>query len=143
MGGQKMPCKWHPTLTADAIFNLQCCTCVVALVFIRQESFNYKKFADADAHGNLVSDFDSKADLIDALLTSCHIPVYFAGSFVRTFRGRLAYDGGVSNFLPVPPESEYAARVCCFPSQSISLVRSLAMSNRVRTMWVGQVLLRL
>lgn len=72
-----------------------------------------------------MSEFSSRDDLIAALLTSCHIPIYFTGAVVRNFRGALACDGGLANFLPVPPDVEYAARVCCFPSQSMpALVRS-------------------
>lgn len=77
------------------------------------------------ARSHLVSEFTSKADVIQALLTSCHIPFYFAGTFARTFRGRYCYDGGVTNFIPVPPDLDYAARVCCFPSKGISMAKSI------------------
>lgn len=70
-----------------------------------------------------MSQFSSKRDLIDALLTSCHIPLYFDGTLTCTFRGGVAMDGGIVNFLPVPPAAEYTARVCCFPSQNFTLVR--------------------
>jgi predicted acylesterase/phospholipase RssA len=78
----------------------------------------------ADLRAELVSEFSSRNDLIAAMLTSCHIPVYFTGAIARTFRGRLACDGGLADFLPIPPGMDYAARVCCFPSQSLpALVR--------------------
>lgn len=82
--------------------------------------------AHADAQGELVSAFSSRDDLINCLLTSCQIPVYFDGKFGRPFRGHLSFDGGATNFLPSPPV-EYTARVCCFPSRRISIVRSLCM----------------
>lgn len=83
------------------------------------------------ARGQVISEFESKADLIQCLLTSCHIPMYFAGSFSRTFRGRLCYDGGVTNFIPVPPPqapSSYATRVCCFPSKTMGKLVNIHIS---------------
>jgi hypothetical protein len=35
-----------------------------------------------------------REDLIQALLTSCHIPWYFDGSIVRSFRQTPCFDGG-------------------------------------------------
>lgn len=72
-----------------------------------------------------MTQFESRDDLIAALLTSCHIPMYFTGTLARQFRGNLACDGGLTNFLPVPADSQYAVRVCCFPSQSLSQKLSL------------------
>jgi hypothetical protein len=43
---------------------------------------------------NLVSEFTTKADLISALLTSCHIPYYTSKQFATRFRGDLHLDGG-------------------------------------------------
>lgn len=77
----------------------------------------------ADLSSTLVSRFHSKQDLIDALLTSCHIPLYFNGTLTRSFRGGAAMDGGIINFLPVPPAAAYTARICCFPSKNFTLVR--------------------
>lgn len=42
----------------------------------------------------LVSRFADREDLIQALLTSCHIPWYFDGSLVRSFRATPCFDGG-------------------------------------------------
>lgn len=70
-----------------------------------------------------MSQFESKQDLIDALLTSCHIPLYANGTLTRNFRGAAAMDGGIFNFLPVPPGADYATRVCCFPSKNFTIVR--------------------
>jgi hypothetical protein len=42
----------------------------------------------------LVSQFEDREDLIQALLTSCHIPWYFDGSLVRRYRASAAFDGG-------------------------------------------------
>eukprot|EP00892_Ulva_mutabilis_P006036 jgi/Ulvmu1/3804/UM018_0014.1 len=77
---------------------------------------------------SLVSRFHSKEDLIDALLTSCHIPIYFNGNLTTTFRGGRAMDGGIFNFLPVPPAADYTARVCCFPSQNFTLAGNVHVS---------------
>jgi predicted acylesterase/phospholipase RssA len=78
----------------------------------------------ADARGELISVFETRSDLIETLCTSAHIPFYSDGSAARKYRGTWYYDGGITNFLPAPPEVDYTARVCCFPSQSLNLVRS-------------------
>eukprot|EP00195_Chlamydomonas_chlamydogama_P016101 CAMPEP_0202891716 /NCGR_PEP_ID=MMETSP1392-20130828/1710_1 /ASSEMBLY_ACC=CAM_ASM_000868 /TAXON_ID=225041 /ORGANISM="Chlamydomonas chlamydogama, Strain SAG 11-48b" /LENGTH=529 /DNA_ID=CAMNT_0049575549 /DNA_START=201 /DNA_END=1792 /DNA_ORIENTATION=+ len=65
-----------------------------------------------------VSQFHSKDDLVEALLASCHIPVYASGSWVTKFRGRYYVDGGVANFVPAPP-TPTAIKVCCFPVNQI------------------------
>ena len=79
----------------------------------------------------LVSDFTSREDLIEALLSSCHIPFWMTGKPTTRFRGGRAVDGGLLNFLPLPPpgperrresneeedlESYHSIGVCCFPS---------------------------
>lgn len=87
----------------------------------------------ADIQQELVTQFETRDDLIAALLTSCHIPIYFTGSFARQFRGKLACDGGLSNFLPTPSVAQYAVRVCCFPSQSLSQSLSLVRYCFYRT----------
>ncbi|KAK9841996.1 hypothetical protein WJX81_003246 [Elliptochloris bilobata] len=71
--------------------------------------------------GKLISSFESKEDLIACLLTSCHIPWWFDGGIARTFRGSMHYDGGLTNFIPVPPET-VGVRVCCFPASAIRSV---------------------
>lgn len=74
----------------------------------------------------LVSDFTSREDLIEALLSSCHIPFWMTGKPTTRFRGGRAVDGGLLNFLPLPPppgdeedsERYHSVGVCCFPSAS-------------------------
>lgn len=66
--------------------------------------------------GLLVSEFTSRDDLISALLTSCHIPIWFDGKPTTKFRGDVALDGGLTNFLPDAPGCDTSIRVCCFPA---------------------------
>ncbi|GIL51483.1 hypothetical protein Vafri_7461 [Volvox africanus] len=66
----------------------------------------------------MISEFESKDDFINALLTSCHIPFYFNGSWMTEFRGKFYMDGGVAAFIPRPP-TEYAVKVCCFPVNEV------------------------
>ncbi|XP_063099959.1 1-acylglycerol-3-phosphate O-acyltransferase PNPLA3 isoform X2 [Cavia porcellus] len=54
----------------------------------------------SDGQNVLVSDFQSKQEVLDALLCSCFIP-FFCGLIPPTFRGVRYVDGGVSNNLPV------------------------------------------
>ncbi|XP_030626173.1 patatin-like phospholipase domain containing 3 [Chanos chanos] len=53
----------------------------------------------SDGENVLVSDFDSKDELIQALICSCFIPVY-CGLIPPAFRGVRYVDGGISDNLP-------------------------------------------
>lgn len=96
----------------------------------------------------LLTDFKDRDDLIQALLTSCHIPMYFDRHRpFRRFRDGWYCDGGLTNFIPIPGEAlaargwghrhdvwrpasnsshlpfpaagvEHGYRVCCFPLQA-------------------------
>lgn len=74
-----------------------------------------------------ISRFRSRPHLISTLLTSCWIPWYFDGSLYTKYAGpngtSLYFDGGITNFMPVPPGTERAVRVSCFPSQQLRGVR--------------------
>lgn len=82
----------------------------------------------------LISEYSSKEDLISALLTSCHVPWWFDSSPWTTFRGAASYDGGLTNFIPIPP-SEYGARVCCFPSKQLNSVYEIQISPDSFSEW--------
>ncbi|KAL4443023.1 hypothetical protein ABPG77_008514 [Micractinium sp. CCAP 211/92] len=75
----------------------------------------------------LVSDFLSRDDLIQALMTSCHIPFWLDGNPFTEFRGSRHCDGGLTNFIPLPPET-VGVRVCCFPSKQLSPVYRIGIS---------------
>jgi hypothetical protein len=65
----------------------------------------------------LISGFENFDDLIGALLSSCHIPLY-CGWPVRRYRNKWCVDGGWTNLTPLPPTSESCkapARVASFP----------------------------
>ncbi|GBG61539.1 hypothetical protein CBR_g22336 [Chara braunii] len=68
----------------------------------------------------LVDKFESKEDMIDALITSCFIPGYLAPRPVTIFRNRVCIDGGITAFMP-PTASETTVRVCAFPTSSFGL----------------------
>ncbi|KAJ8373788.1 hypothetical protein SKAU_G00043680 [Synaphobranchus kaupii] len=53
----------------------------------------------SDGQNELVSQFDSKDELIQALVCSCFIPIY-CGLIPPSFRGVRYVDGGISNNLP-------------------------------------------
>ena len=38
------------------------------------------------------------------------------------FRGTLHYDGGLTNFIPLPPELGVGIRVCCLPAKQLNVV---------------------
>ncbi|VFQ98518.1 unnamed protein product [Cuscuta campestris] len=50
--------------------------------------------------GLLVDQFDSKEDLINAVMTSSLIPGYLAPRPATMFRNRLCFDGGLTLFMP-------------------------------------------
>lgn len=62
----------------------------------------------------LVSHFRDREDLIQALLTSCHIPWYFDGSLIRSFRGTPCFDGG--GCICVVFECAHACNHCPYDS---------------------------
>ena len=64
--------------------------------------------------GELISSFESFDDLIGALLSSCHIPLY-CGWPARRYRGRWRVDGGWTRLAPTPPGCASPARVASFP----------------------------
>ena len=71
----------------------------------------------------LLSDFDSKQDVLDALLVSCHVPLWFDSRLITRHGGVWAFDGGFSDtgFIPMPPQADFVrgVRVCCFPNARV------------------------
>jgi hypothetical protein len=53
----------------------------------------------------ILTEYHSKEDLVHAIATSCHIPAYCDGSFVKEFRGqvRIKVIQRVKSLLPLPP----------------------------------------
>lgn len=47
---------------------------------------------------------------------------WFDNSLVTTFRGSLYYDGGLTNFIPLPPGIDVGVRVCCLPARQLKTV---------------------
>lgn len=64
----------------------------------------------------LASEFYDKHDMVQGLLASCHIPLYFHRFTLTTsYRGMRYLDGGLLNFLPSVPQAFDCVRVNCFP----------------------------
>ncbi|XP_021910008.1 uncharacterized protein LOC110823832 isoform X2 [Carica papaya] len=70
--------------------------------------------------GLLVDQFDSKEDLINAVITSSFIPGYLAPRPATMFRNRLCIDGGLTLFMP-PTSATKTVRVCAFPASRLGL----------------------
>ncbi|OMO92084.1 Patatin/Phospholipase A2-related protein [Corchorus olitorius] len=70
--------------------------------------------------GLLVDQFDSKEDLINAVITSSFIPGYLAPRPATMFRNRLCIDGGLTLFMP-PTSASETVRVCAFPATRMGL----------------------
>lgn len=75
----------------------------------------------------LVSQFESREDLIGALLTSCHVPYWLDGTPWTDFRGELHLDGGLTDFIPVAPGT-VGVRVSCFAASQLSPVYRIGIS---------------
>ncbi|KAK9678275.1 hypothetical protein RND81_11G200400 [Saponaria officinalis] len=70
--------------------------------------------------GLLVDQFDSREDLINALITSSFIPGYLAPRPVTMFRNKVCIDGGLTLFMP-PTSASKTVRVCAFPASTMRL----------------------
>ncbi|KAL4556093.1 hypothetical protein LXL04_038734 [Taraxacum kok-saghyz] len=70
--------------------------------------------------GLLVDQFDSREDLINAVITSSFIPGYLAPRPAIVFRNRLCVDGGLTLFMP-PTSAAQTVRVCAFPASRLGL----------------------
>ncbi|XP_031492808.1 uncharacterized protein LOC116259233 [Nymphaea colorata] len=70
--------------------------------------------------GLLVDQFDSRKDLIDAVITSSFIPGYIAPRPVTMYRNRICIDGGLTLFMP-PTSATNTVRVCAFPASRLGL----------------------
>ncbi|XP_076907375.1 uncharacterized protein LOC143563800 [Bidens hawaiensis] len=70
--------------------------------------------------GLLVDQFDSREDLINAVITSSFIPGYLAPKPATLFRNRLCVDGGLTLFMP-PTSAARTVRVCAFPVGRLGL----------------------
>lgn len=64
--------------------------------------------------------FDSKEDLINAVITSSFIPGYLAPRPATFYRNKLCIDGGLTLFLP-PTSASKTVRICAFPSKQFGL----------------------
>ncbi|KAK3120341.1 hypothetical protein QOZ80_9AG0686090 [Eleusine coracana subsp. coracana] len=70
--------------------------------------------------GLLIDQFDSKEDVINAVITSSFIPGYLAPRPATYFRNRLCIDGGLTLFMP-PTSASETVRVCAFPASRLGL----------------------
>ncbi|XP_066340064.1 uncharacterized protein [Miscanthus floridulus] len=70
--------------------------------------------------GLLVDQFDSKEDVINAVITSSFIPGYLAPRPATFFRNRLCIDGGLTLFMP-PTSAAETVRICAFPASLLGL----------------------
>lgn len=86
--------------------------------------------------GQLVSDFSDRDDLIEALMTSCHIPLWMDGRLTSSFRGSMHMDGGVTNFIPLPPEDGTpGVRITCFGAKQMGLVYDIGIAPDIFDEW--------
>ncbi|KAJ4917130.1 Acyl transferase/acyl hydrolase/lysophospholipase superfamily protein [Raphanus sativus] len=70
--------------------------------------------------GLLVDQFDSKSDLINAVIASSFVPGYLAPMPATMFRDRVCVDGGLTLFMP-PTAAAKTVRVCAFSASNFEL----------------------
>ena len=68
---------------------------------------------------HLITDFSSREDYINAVLTSAHIPLYMDGALTSTFRGMPCVDGGLGNLVPKVPGCRYTVQISCIPHLNV------------------------
>ena len=66
-----------------------------------------------------ITQFDTKEDLVEALMSSCHIPLYLDGRLSTKVKGKAFVDGGISAFVPSPSAASEVVKVCCFPTRAL------------------------
>ncbi|CAM9129258.1 unnamed protein product [Pylaiella littoralis] len=76
--------------------------------------------------GVFVSEFDSRDDLIEVLLGSCHVPFWFSGRPYMQVRGKATVDGFFSTpraqfGSPDIPTADEVVRITVFPTTSIPM----------------------
>jgi hypothetical protein len=81
---------------------------------VKMEHLNNLYVAATNSRGQseLLTSFDDRDDLIDGLLTSCHVPFFLDGKAMTTYRGKKYFDGAFwyfvtknrMNGLPFPDE---------------------------------------
>ncbi len=60
----------------------------------------------------LVSRYPTRADLIKAVLASCHLPLLSDGTLTVKFKGCLHIDGGLLSVVTPPPHAAHSVLVC-------------------------------
>ena len=74
-----------------------------------------------------VTRFESRVDLIEALMASCHLPLLSNGSLTASFRGRRVADGGFTDVMPVMRDVKYVVKISCL---LVEMVEKMPMQHR-------------
>ena len=60
---------------------------------------------------------------------------WFDNSIMTTFRGSLYYDGGLTNFIPLPPDVSVGVRVCCLPARQLNTLYPIDITPDAFEQW--------
>ncbi|KNC52916.1 uncharacterized protein AMSG_09083 [Thecamonas trahens ATCC 50062] len=85
----------------DEVAEMMTARASIAVAFMEQVDEQGRR-SRMQPHVEMVSEFESRQDVIDALAASCYLPGFSAPALTTTFRGRAAFDGGLIAFQPVP-----------------------------------------
>ena len=56
-------------------------------------------------------------------------------SLPRRHKGGLAFDGGLTDFIPLPPNCDTAIRVACFPAKKLNMWSPIGLSPDTFETW--------
>ena len=76
-----------------------------------------------------VTHYESRDDLIAALLASCHLPILSTGSLTTSFRGRRVVDGGFTDVMPVMRDTcaNHVVKISCL---MVDMLKKMPMMHR-------------
>ena len=72
---------------------------------------------------------------IDFVILTEGLCRWFDNNLSTVYRGARHYDGGLTNFIPLPPGLRAGIRVCCFPSKQLSPVYNIQISPDSFEVW--------
>lgn len=104
----------HPTAL------LGCLECLACLLPIPPPSTQLWHAVWPTIRTRLFSSFATRAELITAVLASCHLPTLSDGRLTVPFAGGAPHiDGGLLSVITPPPGATHSALVCSMPSAQI------------------------
>ena len=81
--------------------------------------------------------FDSRDDLIDAIVASCFVPMYTSARWTHRFRGSLVLDGGFTCLVPSLPPPIHTVKICCLSAAHVKTLPFLGKAAAMAGVAIG------